>query len=853
MNLWKLQKIFQKENKILYNMTKNIAHLVIEKNGNIREQTLSEHNQKVGRYAAESLTDIGLSQCGMLTGILHDGKGTDRFQEYLRQSAAWNAYGQGIIDRPAFHRPRRGTVNHTFAGVIYLFDRYYKGDKTEPFTRYTVEILSAAIGSHHGLFDCENLEGINGFYHRVKEVSRDDIQYEQARKAFEEEISTSQEIGDLFEKARNEIRGLCTHIFCLCKKYTCSHKNENHSRAFINLYISFTTRLISSALMYADRRDTAEFSDQTQYPEIMADWKRDIEDFERKYSRMLAQMSEKSTSFINQVRANISEQCMNFAQAPEGIYQLDVPTGGGKTLASLRYALHHAQKYSKKKIIYVIPLLTIIDQNAEEIKSFIPNETILEHHSDVILESENQDELQSWELMRDRWSAPVIITTLVQILEIFFSGKTSSVTRFRSLCNSIIIFDEVQSVPTGCIAMFNSVLNFLYEICGATVILCSATQPEFQGIKDYALHLSEQKIVRLSRQQMRAFHRHCYINQSETELTLEEMSNRALEIAEKCNPLMIVCNTKSEARQLYEHLKELTDNFAIIKHLSAGMCKAHRKEIIEDVKTCLRQIQTGEEKRLFILVTTQLVEAGVNFSFHSVIRVLAGNDNLVQTGGRCNRSNEYGAGEVYLIRLSGEQKSLKKLPDIQKAQNAMLNTLHWLCDADSLFDPENPEFISDYYNRLYAQIDRSERLTGFPFQYKNGKTYHMVDLLGGLLARKGGRDYSLLRQPFKTAGEYFSVFDENTYEVLVPFKEGKKLIEEIRHLEEYNRQISGQMYKKTSEYSVQIYEWQREMLERNGMLEKIYHDRLLILHEDAYDDSLGVNVESEWKTDDLII
>ncbi len=831
-------------------MMKNIAHLVIEKDGSIREQTLSKHNQNVGRYASRSLADVGLRHCGMLTGLLHDGKGTDCFQEYLRQSAAWNAYDQGIIDMPEFHRPRRGTVNHTFAGVIYLFDRYYKGDETEVFTRYTVEILSAAIGSHHGLFDCENLEGINGYYHRVKEVSRDDIQYEQAKQAFEEEISTSQEIDDLFDKTRNEIKVLFAHISSLYKKYAELHSN---AREFINLYISFTVRLISSALMYADRRDTAEFSDQTQYPDIMADWKRDIEDFDWKYSSLLAQMSGKSLSFINQVRTNISEQCVNFAQAPAGIYRLDVPTGGGKTLASLRYALHHAQKYDKKRIIYVIPLLTIIDQNAEEIKSYIPNETILEHHSDVILENQNQDELQSWELMKDRWSAPVIITTLVQILEIFFSSKTSSVSRFRSLCNSVMIFDEVQSVPTSCIAMFNSVLNFLNEVCGATIILCSATQPEFHRIKDYALHLSEQKIVELTQQQMQAFHRHGYINQIEPELTLEELSNRALEIVKKCNPLMIVCNTKSEAKQLCVHLKELTDDSVIIKHLSAGMCKAHRKEIIEDVKTCLRQVQTGEETRFFILVTTQLVEAGINFSFHSVIRVLAGNDNLVQTGGRCNRSNEYGSGEVHLVRLSGEQKSLKKLPDIQKAQNAMLSTLHWLCDADALFDPENPNFISEYYNRLYAQIDRSEHLTGYPFRYKDGKTYHMVALLGGLQARKGGKDYSLLRQPFKTVGEYFTVFDENTYEVLVPFKEGKILIEEIRRLEEDNRPISGQLYKKTSEYSVQIYEWQREILERNGMLEMIYHDRLIILHEDAYDDASGINVESEWKTEDLII
>lgn len=526
------------------------------------------------------------------------------------------------------------------------------------------------------------------------------------RLSFEHEISSGEEIDHLFQQAKEEIYRLIQKIKAI------SIKNGSSNAVYLNMDLALATRLLTSGLMYADRRDTAEFADQENYYDIPADWDRDILDFEKQYDQLQKRGDERSGS-INAVRKSISDQCREFAQKPAAIYRLNVPTGGGKTLSSLRYALYHAKAFRKMRIIYVIPLLTIIDQNAAEIEKYLPNETVLEHHSDVMEDNMTIEELHDYDLMKDRWTAPVIITTLVQILEILFGGKSSSIARMRALCDAVIIFDEVQSVPVHSLALFNSALNFLTEICQTTVILCSATQPEFDQLKKYPLHITRTSMVTLSKEQLKPFKRQKYHDLSKDPRTIEETADFALSILEDQNPVMIVCNTKSEARELYEELENSGSKNLRIAHLSASMCKAHRKKVLKDIDDQLHALQTGADNHPYILVTTQLVEAGVNLSFRSVIRILAGNDNLVQTGGRCNRSNEYGAGDVYLLKLSGEEQQIRHLPEIQMAQAAMAESI----SRHPSFEPEEDRFIEDYYLALFTNIE-NQKIPEYPFRYK---------------------------------------------------------------------------------------------------------------------------------------
>ena len=813
----------------------NLAHLAVTEDGEYRQQTLRDHNRNVGRYASECLSYAGLANCGMLCGLLHDGKGTQKYQTYLRACAVYDAYDMELTGKPTLPEPKRGSVNHTFAGVIYLLDRYHGRNLLE---NYTSEILACAIGSHHGLFDCLSLNGQNGFIKRVEKADRKDIQYEESRQSFENEISTVDEIDQLFQKAEEEIHQLMQKIAAN------NSKNGSVDMNYLNMSLALATRLLTSALMYADRRDTAEFADQTNYADIPADWDQDIQDFEKQYSQLQSGGAAKSSP-INLARKSISEQCRQFAEKPGAIYRLNVPTGGGKTLASLRYALYHAKAYGKKKIIYVIPLLTIIDQNAAEIEKYLPHETVLEHHSDVMNDNKSDDELHRYDLMKDRWTAPVVITTLVQILEILFGGKSGCIARMRALCNTVIIFDEVQSVPVHSLALFNSALNFLAEFCKTTVILCSATQPEFDRLKKFPLHVTRTPMVALTLDQLEPFKRQKYHDLSKESRTLEETADFTLSILDDQNPVMIVCNTRSEAKELYKQLSDYEREDLQVAHLSASMCKAHRKKVLGEISAKLHALQTGEEQKPFILVTTQLVEAGVNLSFRSVIRILAGNDNLVQTGGRCNRSNEYGTGDVYLLKLTGEEQQLRNLPEIRMAQDAMTENIF----RHPSFEPEDNQFIEDYYLALFTDIENKGK-SEYPFQY-DGKPYTLAGLLSGNLMASD-KAYQM-RQPFKTAAQEYQVFAENTYPVLVPYGEaGMKLTESMRAIDGTGRTIPKTLLRQAGDYIVQIYDWQKRKLEEKSMLESFANDQIFVLSEAAYDEIYGLNIDAEWTTEDMI-
>lgn len=815
-----------------------LAHIKYESGTNKRIQTLEDHCKKVGEYASDSLSVCGFSVCGKLAGLLHDmGKGRSGFQKYLEQSAVYEAYQKGYAEQPDFPEPSRGSEIHTFQGCIYLLDKYH--DKGDSLADLTSEMIACTIGSHHGLFDCQTLDGKNGFLHRIN-YDRQRLQYNETVSFFENHISDSQLTDSLFEKAKKEVQNY------LQKLGTVADDSEN----YVWYELSMAVRLLVSTLMYADRRNTAEFCDSFLYPDFKGNWKRDIDIFEDKYSRI------EQLKPIDKVRSDISGQCRQFADEPSGIYRLDVPTGGGKTLSSLRYALYHAEKYKKKKIFFVIPLLTILDQNAQTIREYLPDEIILEHHSDVVMEEMDDHELEQYDLMRDRWTAPVIITTMVRILDILFGSKTGDITRMRALCNSIIIFDEVQSVPNKMISLFTGAVNFLSDFCRTDVILCSATQPAFEKTV-YPLHLIRKSPVTLTPEQLMAFNRHTYHFLEDGRIMMEEeIARSAQHLSAPGRPLMIVCNTKSEAVIIYTILRDSCREDMVIRHLSAGMCKAHRKKIIDETDMILKDIQSGESQTAFILVTTQIVEAGVDLSFRSVIRLEAGDDNLVQAAGRCNRSGEYGAGDVYMVRIKGEDNRLRNLPDIREAKTSMDDTLA-LYGRHYEFDPEDSDFISKYYNTLYMRL-REEGQTLFPFDYKD-QTFRIGNILANELEPSEKNKKYGLNQPFLTAGENFKVFDDNTYTVLVPYGEGEELIDRIKHILAYDGNVPMNLLSEAGDYSVQIYEWQKRKLEENGMLYNIFEDscgtrgdKIFAVYPAAYNEECGIDTEACFQSTDFI-
>jgi len=295
---------------------KLLAHIT-EKNGIRKEQSLYEHSFHTAEYASESLKNVGFYHMAYMAGLLHDmGKATRKFNNYLEDAYA----GKPVV---------RGSVNHTFAGVIYLLENYHKESSTS-IDRLTAEVISYAVGAHHGLFDCVDLNGKNGFIYRLNK-DKDELCYEEALRNFEEQVADEYEIGKLFKKASIEFESFYRKLVTDFRK----------SSQKIFFQIGLLARLLLSAVIYGDRKDTGEFMNGFScIDEKSVVWQMEKSYFEQKLTKF------DMKSELNQVRNNISEQCLRFAEREAGIYRLNVPTGGGKTLCTLRYALAHAEKIS---------------------------------------------------------------------------------------------------------------------------------------------------------------------------------------------------------------------------------------------------------------------------------------------------------------------------------------------------------------------------------------------------------------------------------------------------------------------------------------------------------------------------
>lgn len=810
---------------------KLIAHITIE-NGKRKEQTLKEHCIRTAQLASESLKNTGFYNTAYLSGMLHDmGKATEKFNDYLEK--AFN--GEDVI---------KGSVNHTFAGVIYLLEKYHqKIDADSEWDILTSEIVSYAVGSHHGLFDCADLEGENGFVHRL-EKNKDEICYEEALKNYFENVIDEKKIDEYFQEAAKEVRVFFERI-----------QNDIGKRDEMHFQIGLLSRLLISALIYADRRDTGEFMNNVSYlGEGNVDWKRQREYLEHKISQF------DCSSKLNQVRSDISRQCVEFSDNPTGIYRLNVPTGAGKTLCSLRYALAHAEKFNKKRIIFIIPLLSILDQNAKVIKSNIANsELVLEHHSNVIVEDEKdnkKDEIEKYDLLSENWNSPIIVSTMVQLLNMLFTNKTSAVSRMRALCDSVIVIDEIQSLPKKVTLMFNEAMNFLSRYCNATIILSSATQPCLEEVQWPLKYATKADMVHLNDEQLQVFHRAEIIDRTtEYGMDMDECVLFCSQLLDENESLLVICNTKKEAREIYEKLEERINGEEVLMfHLSTSMCQRHRKDILAGLQKELLHIQEhsleASKSRKIICVATQLVEAGVDFSFKCVVRIMAGIDNLAQAAGRCNRSNEYeGVGTVYLINLKNE--NLRNLSEIQAAQISTQKVLMHYKEADK-FDLTGDAASNSYYKYLYQEVRRELK---YPAK-KSGMDIFLANLLANnnQFAGEKSENY-IMRYPFKTAGKLFKVFDENTIDIIVPYKEGAEIINRLRkqNFDRFDFEESDKLLKAAKSYTISIFKWQRDRLTEYGYLESYCDDRIFILNPKVYSIEFGLGEIQEQSVEDLII
>ncbi len=809
----------------MYGLKIYAAHLrnATGKNNSAAEvQTVAEHLQNVSAIMGKNAEGMGVAALARLIGILHDlGKISEAFQRYIRHN----------FDHPDKKWPR-GTVIHSTAGGAFLMERY--GDLDELGVLETIQLAGLVIFSHHsptGLLDFLSPEGKNLYQKRLESENSpkiDEIYF------FHQVISPT-DLDSLFHSAVKEVCSLAETIG------SCS-KDVLETEAF---YFGMTEKILYSLLVDADWMDSAAFSQGKNFAAMEQHWDTDTvwHNFSQKLENKIAGFQNRYPSNpITRARTKVSDEALGAASRPTGIYRLSAPTGSGKTYASMRFALHHALQKHKKHIFVILPYTSIIEQNARDIRNVLQaGEEILEYHSDMMVEDGeeiSEEEKNRTKLMAERWDVPIVFTTQVQFFNTLFAGCASAARRLWSLCDSVIILDEAQTIPVKCTYLFNQAMNYLADLQNDTIVLCTATQPSLGALR-YPLNFAEHaEMLQDLSQAFTAFQR----TKIEAELPLggmhiDELAAEIVHETEREGNLLLICNLTKEARDLYDAARSIADEEGLqleIDHLSTKLCPAHRRKILDRIKKHLGQ------KKPLLLISTQLIEAGVDISFASVYRVLAGCSSIAQAAGRCNRHGERQYGKVKIVSL--ENENLSYLPDIANGAQVTRDLLSTGTEADMLLQPE---IIQKYFEAFYGRYTEAQK----EYSLKSGIT--LLDLLAcndhGVQAfwEQGGEEETLpcFTQSFQKAGKEFFVIDRNTVGILVPYEQGESYITFFDS--EIPPWKTGELYKKMRQaqaYTINVFSWELNKLEENGVIWKT-RAGIFALKEEYYDENIGIHFD----------
>lgn len=791
------------------------------------EQLVKDHLLEVKQLSEGWGAKIGVKHLAGLAGVLHDfGKYSSDFQEYLRY----------VVAHPDDYS-KRGSVDHSTAGAKFLRELLASDVRMS----MLVEIIGNAIISHHGgLNDYIRPNDLETpYYRRVYEKELSD--FDNCRVCFFEEVMTKQDLLNYCEQAYQE-------LMTVIQKSAAQRQSQEKLIRDLNVL----TKYIFSCVIDADRTNTRLFEDQT-YHQTM-----DTEAFFSKASIKLNQHLEKfktgpsSQQPINVLRQSMSAQAEKFASKPSGIYQLSIPTGGGKTLASLRYGLRHAQVHQKERIIYVVPFTTIIEQNAQVIREIVGDHYLLEHHSNVIDDDFSLSEFErdfkedDWDLKlaKDNWESPIILTTLVQYLNVFYSGGTRNVRRLHNLARATVIFDEVQAVPIKCLSLFNESVNFLKNHGKTSVILCTATQPALDYLDNYIEMDEQPEIIQDLPQVVDAFKRVQVVDKTKATFWNEtDISNFAQSIMADADSLLIILNTKKAVRTVFQQLVEETHDEYNLFHLSTGMCPKHRTECLEEMQRMMNNRQK------VICVSSQLIEAGVDISFDNVIRSLAGLDSIAQAAGRCNRHGMSSIREVYVINVHEKLENTTRLPEINRGASITDKILSSLrcteTNQNADIDLLQPAIMSRYFQEYFSEFNS---LVDYQVKGKNFKLFSLLgenQILRNEYRKQAGLDYPLLlTASMKTLGDYFKVIDNQTTTIIVPYdEEAEQIIAELNG--QPNLADLTILLKKAQQYSVNLYDQDKQELNRRGLLFPLYQGHGYYMLKSAYDTNYGVNLEGD--------
>jgi CRISPR-associated endonuclease/helicase Cas3 len=558
---------------------------------------------------------------------------------------------------------------------------------------------------------------------------------------------------------------------------------------------SFAIRMLYSILVDADFLDTEHFMSNGI---IERDGYLSITELGELLNRKLQEF-QNPTLELNQKRSEILNQCIEKANQSRNLFTLTVPTGAGKTFASLAFALQHAKRNEMTRIIYVIPYTSIIEQNAREFKKVLGDANVLEHHSNFDYKEESDSDVnQRQRLACENWNSPVVVTTNVQFFESLFASHSSRCRKLHNISNSVIIFDEAQMLPTQYLKPCVYAIAELVKNYKCTAVLCSATQPALQGL--FPKNIDATEIIDETD--------HFYNFFKRTEIVRRgQLTNEMLtEEINKQNQVLCIVNTKKHAQDLFGLL---TGEGTF--HLSALMCPKHRTEKIELIK---QRLARGESCKV---ISTQIIEAGVDVDFPVLYRSMAGLDELIQAAGRCNREGKLPAlGQVHVFEP--EEDYCRRMPAVLKRPISITESI-----MRNYQDIISPQAIKAFFSELYE----SEGNNGL--DVKNiMKTLQDIPKTESI--------------PFKEIEEEFHLIEKNTKTIIIPYD---KYSEDLIHKLKFIENPKG-ILRSLQPYTVSVYENQYATLLKSHAIQPVFDEVFVLLDvKSMYSDNIGLKTVLE--------
>ena len=565
------------------------------------------------------------------------------------------------------------------------------------------------------------------------------------------------------------------------------------------------SRMLFSCLVDADYLDTELFMDEESARKRINDIK--LESLLPLLETYIDNLQTSSAeSEVNAIRRLVQERCVSTADMAKGFYSLTVPTGGGKTLSSLVWALRHAVHNGMKRIIIAIPYTSIIVQTASILKKIFGEESVLEHHSNFDPQSVKKEFRHKAKLATENWDYPIVVTTNVQLFESMFSNKPSDCRKLHNIANSVIILDEVQTLPTDYLQPIVDALKSYQRMFGISVLFTTASQPvlsgliegcnpqaAFQGIDNITEIIPKEYLLHERLRRVR-------LDIDNTGSTYDEIANRLL----RHDKVLCIVNTRNDAREIFERLPK--EGLTI--HLSRMMCPRHVSKAIQEIKQAL----SDNSETVIRVVATQLIEAGVDIDFPVVYRQEAGLDSILQAAGRCNREGKLDIATTYVFSLSVEHKLYGSIIDANNARLNMINVNDWFA----------PETMTEYFRQLYCRKET--------FDKKDLKT---------LL-------YKPTEMCFAEATKEFRLIEETGKTVYVNMDDSLELVERLK-----SDGITYSLMKQLSQYSVSIHERDFQKLLSYGAIEEVIEGIYVVNDRAQYDTNIGLRLDNHWMNEIL--